>query len=580
MKKFIFRNWHILALAAVIVVAGFLHFWNFNDWVLFRADQSRDAYYAKAAIDDGPIRLRTLGPKFNMAYIEGDKNKRGDTVHLGPYYYYVQYLSAAVFGSQQPWVFAFPDAALFILSIPLFYYFLRHFFSKTVSLSTASLYAFSYFNLLYSRFAWSCNQLFFWQILFALGLYKMTSEEKMKIGKWTVLTAITILALSQIHFVALTIYLIFGAVYLLYYRFRPQNVSLKHWLAVLILTMVFYAPVIASEAKNNWDNSKRLWAALRQEDQAQMSFQKKVKVTFEKTSQFFTFVLTSYDDKEIENIELYGGIFFFISILTAAVVFFKLMKDKTETDSRKKLHFIVFVWSGVSLLIFFKIAGKLDNMRYYIAVSPLALVVFAMWLSLMKKMLGRAGGAIFALSIALILIWFNISATFVFFQSLASGSEPGGELRNPKFESYDELVTFEHMKVAHEYMAGIARKESGRICYRNSNYQYNLGFEYVNDLQAPDLAIGRFGEDEDSLACSYFYIGKKKKGEKDIDGDFLKRFRIIKRKDVGALTVWRMGFKENIRAEIEASGKKEVAEKEEAVDDDPRAFTWAEVFGK
>lgn len=562
------------------MVSLFLHFWNFNDGLLFRADQARDAYYAKDAIDKGLGHLRTLGPKMNMAYIEGDKNKRGDTLHLGPFYYYTQYLSGILFQSREPWVYAFFDVALFIFSIPLFYFFLRQFFSKLISLSASSLYAFSYFNLLYSRFAWSCNQLFFWEILFLLGIYKMFEKSNKNAGMWTVATVFSFLVLSQIHFVAAAIYLIFGVISVIFFRFRLQGITKIHWILIILLVLFFYFPMLASEIKNDWDNSKRFLVALSQDDQGKMSIQKSAKETFSKSSQFFTFAVTTFNDKEIENIEFVGGILFLISTLVTILMFWRSRKKNMEIDRCKSIYFIILVWSTASLLIFFKIAGKLDNTRYYIAVSPLVFVIIAMWMSMIIKYTGKTISVIVLCLITVTLAWFNLSASLIFFQSLKIGSQPNDSMRNPRFEVYDELITYGHMKDAYDYMSQTARNEKGKICYRNSNYQYNLGFEYINEIHSADLSIDRFGEDEDSLNCSYFYIGKRKRGEKDIEEDFLVRFKIVQKKEFGGLVVWKMNIQDDVKKNIESSGKNEPAVKDEPNDDDPRAFTWAEIFSK
>ncbi|GAG00564.1 unnamed protein product, partial [marine sediment metagenome] len=176
----------LIAILAVMILSTALRAYNFSEWLLVRADQARDATIARQAFENGPANLRILGPKVDKVKIEGDVGA-GDTFNLGPFYYYIQYASMVILGSADPSVVALPDLIMSILTIPLFYIFLRQVFSKRISFIVTTLFSFSFILIQYSRFAWNPNQLFFWSILFVLGLYKTAVEKnKSRAGWWLV----------------------------------------------------------------------------------------------------------------------------------------------------------------------------------------------------------------------------------------------------------------------------------------------------------------------------------------------------------------------------------------------------------
>ena len=76
----------------------------------------------------------------------------GTKFNLGPAFYYMEYLSALIFGNNPAGIATF-IVILSILSIPLFYYFFRFFFQRNICLILTFLYAISFYAIKYSKFA-------------------------------------------------------------------------------------------------------------------------------------------------------------------------------------------------------------------------------------------------------------------------------------------------------------------------------------------------------------------------------------------------------------------------------------------
>lgn len=564
-------HWHFYFLAIIVLVSSLIHFWKFDANLLFRADQSRDAYYAKEVFDNGLKSLRLLGPKVDLAYIDGDLNPRGETLHLGPFYYYLQTFFVFIFNNVQPWVIALPDTLMFIFAIPLFYYFNIQFFSKKNSLLITALFAFSFFNLMYSKFNWNPNQLFFWEILLVLSLFKLVNLKDEKKGRWLLFFVLSLLVISQLHFVAFTGFALLSFCFLFFFPF--SKISFKFWLASLLLVLVFNLPMIISEVKNDGDNSKRFLSAITREQKEIKTFSKKVSKTYDKFGEFFAFSLTSFNEKEISFVEKAGGLFFVISIV---FIFFLLLKNKTLVfvENQKIFSWIVLLWAACFFLTFFRIYNKLNNERYFVAISPLVFLILGVWFSLLEKIKIKSLGNFLVVVFTAFLLFFNFQATYSWYAALHGNNQEKETTysRNLKLGPHDELITFGQMSDAFDYIARQAEVQNKKVCLRNSNYQYNLGFEFIRDTNYPDIIFSRFSSTDNYSDCLYFIVGRTLKGEKDIEEEFLVNFKIKDSKRFNALIVWELS------PINESAGKNkgmEIEEKETVL----RAEKWGDLFG-
>ena len=162
----------ILVILGVVVFLAFLiRVWFFSDLLTFKMDQARDVKLVEEAYNGGIGELPLLGPRAAKTYLR-----------LGPVFYYFEYSAMLIFGDK-PWAVAIPDFIFSILTIPLFYYFLRQAFNKKVSLMTTVVFASSFFLTQYGRFAWNPNSIPFWSILLFLSIYKVVIGYRLSIRR-------------------------------------------------------------------------------------------------------------------------------------------------------------------------------------------------------------------------------------------------------------------------------------------------------------------------------------------------------------------------------------------------------------
>jgi len=91
----------------------------------------------------------------------------------------LEIFSAKIFGAD-PWKLAIPDLIFSILTIPLFYFFVRKYFSLNISLLMTFFVSISYFVVRYSRFAFNPNSASFFVLLFLLGVWYLLEADKRK----------------------------------------------------------------------------------------------------------------------------------------------------------------------------------------------------------------------------------------------------------------------------------------------------------------------------------------------------------------------------------------------------------------
>lgn len=564
----------------IVLGAFLLRVYNFEEWLLFRADQARDAYYAKEVFDGGIKQLKLLGPKLDLAYLEGDANPRGYSLCTGPFYYYLQYFFVFLFGSISPWVMALPDFLMFIASIPLFFYLGRQFFNKYIALAITGLYAFSFFNLIFTRFAWNPNQLFFWEILLVLSLVKLIStKDHVKKGRWFVTAFLSLIIISNLHFVALLGFSLMSVFFFLFF-FKKIRFQFKYLFYVLGVLIIFSTPLIVSDIKNDGDNAKRFWTAVTRENEENRSILKKSSITYKKQAEFFTFALTSFNEKEIKQSEYYGAIFlgFSLGLGFLLLIFSNLFKI---TDKEKILLFLISTWFFSFFLVFLSIFHKLGNLRYFITMTPWTFLILGAWFhGFLKIKFKKIVIGVISL-ICLLLVFFNLQASYEWYNGLESGQiEKRSGL---KLDAQSELIGYGHMRKAFSRMIEFAEKDSKQACFYSSNYQYNLGFQYINETEFPDKKTDRFGRSDERLTCKFFIAGLTKRGERDIPKEFFERFEVIDSEKFGALTIWEIDFQDDIRKEIISSQKKEEVisqETEKISSEDRKIEKWQDVFSK
>jgi 4-amino-4-deoxy-L-arabinose transferase-like glycosyltransferase len=189
LKKYQERKWEVILLVAIIATGIFFRVYNFSDWLLFEIDQSYDTLIVSQAAENGIENLPLLGPTAGG----------GRALRLGPAFYYMEYVSALIFGDT-PTGHAMLVLILSILAIPLFYFFIRRYFRLDIAIALTALFSVSAYLILYGRFSWSPNVLPFLILLSFYALLRSVAETEARRDRWFLLATLAITIASQIHF--------------------------------------------------------------------------------------------------------------------------------------------------------------------------------------------------------------------------------------------------------------------------------------------------------------------------------------------------------------------------------------------
>ena len=568
--------------------AFFVRVYNFNDWLMFKADQSRDATIVYQALEKGPGKLPLLGPKMSgRIHIDTDKPDEAHPARLGPLYYYQQYFITRLIGRTDPWVYALGDLILSSLAILLFYYFSRLYFTKDISLVITILFAFSFYVIQYARFAWNPNQLLFWELLLMIGVYKSISAGTKKQRSWWFLISIVVYGIiSQIHIVAAFGFLPVMIIFWLWHRPEVYKIILP---VGLLIVFLLYTPVLLSEKYNDWDNSKRLVATLLEEKKTRSPW-KKIEKLSGRYGEFSAIALSSVHDREVKAVEGWGKLFYFGTLFVLifswqrekVISLFKRLHQKNEKflkkiitrqkeksgiylqkiiDGNKKLSEIItqliprrhlfvdllLIWAGVYLIIFYKLVEDLNRARYFLVVVPLIFLFLGFWLSFVKKIFSKRTSQTIVFLLVIFLLTMNTTALSFWHTSLLGYAKNKKHFRDPKMHYHRGFITLQTMRNSLDYMIKKADEKNMPICYTNADYQYNKGMEYLQKVYYPNKAIVKFSDNKIYNDCIYFLTARLKNGEREIPEKIMNKFSIVEVQQIGAWNVWQLTPKEGVK---------------------------------
>ena len=239
----------IWVLFAIIVIGIFMRTYNFHNWLDFGSDQVNDATRVGAVIES-----KAPWPSYGPDMGNSGKGGRQNRFLLGPMYYDFEIISAKIFGNN-PVSMAYPDLLFGILSLPLFYYFLRRIFDINLSLALTGLYSISFYALTFSHSAWNVNSIPFFSLLFLLSLYEFIVAKEITHWGWIVTLGVALGVSFQLHAILLVLFpatLFFACI--LYMRKNPK--IWKKLGVVIIIMIILNTGQIIGEQQRNFKNSK------------------------------------------------------------------------------------------------------------------------------------------------------------------------------------------------------------------------------------------------------------------------------------------------------------------------------------
>ncbi len=259
------NKWAVITLVLIVCVGGFFRSYNLDSWMHYELDQARDFRVISAAYEKGIGELPLQGPKAaGNVFIDSDGDGVSEdktTLRLGPLFYYIEYLSAVIFGAT-PGESVMLITLLSIATIPLFYFFAREFFQSRLALALTALLATSLYFVVYSRFGWNPNLIPFFSLASAYCLLQtsQTKLAKSDRGRWLVGASASFAFLSNMHFLAFTVFPVICVAYLLWTR---PAVPWKYWILAVVTFCVLNTPLVINDIKTGGENYKAFIASVR-----------------------------------------------------------------------------------------------------------------------------------------------------------------------------------------------------------------------------------------------------------------------------------------------------------------------------
>lgn len=521
-------SWKAWLFFVVIFLAVFLRVYNFSDWLFLKGDQVRDAIMIERSFSGGSGELPLLGPKAG-----------GTKLHLGPIFYYFQYVSATIFRSIAPPVLAFPNLLFSILTIPLFYFFSRKFFSRDDSMLICGLFSLCYLAIEYSRFAWNPNSIPFFNLLFIYSLFNIFSKKEKGKYRWFISAAVSYSVSSQLHFSSFLALPIITLIFSIINRKKiKEYITWNNLLVFITIIVIFYIPVIISDIVTGGYNGHQFLSSIGNKSSGH-SILKNIQKDFYYFGRNFFRILTGYFGSD--RLYYYIGEIFMLASLAVSAVLFRKEKD----NSKKQFIIIILSTLTAYFILYIPLATSIDKPRFFL---PIIIIPF-IFMGFIKQYLFSKNFIIFKI------IFFGIVAMVFFgnaFGTLAWLSElKKSEIQavNPKdtviLKTKKDPVwwTWSHFQKSADFIQ--ADCKGNEIIYAMA--------KNVRDLSKPvQLALAERGERRpisslkiknitSTQNCYYYFL---RTGDKP-NSTVLEYFNDANKKEIGSMTILKLTTKEN-----------------------------------
>lgn len=553
LEKFLQKKYVVPAIILAIMIGAFaVRFYNYHDWLYFKMDQARDAFTISSAVDKGPGNLPLLGAR------AGATKVTYGFLHLGPIFYYFEYLSGVIFHSTSPDVFAYPDLFFGVMVLPLLYVFSRLYFKRYASLLVILMYAFSFIIIEYSRFAWNPNSLPFFTILSFLALIKMLNakDDKWRLI-WTALWSLGLTVGSQLHFVGFFCLIGISGLMIIYHfaLWQKKNLAaifkkeiLKRVLAAaaaaLFVFLVLYTPVIISDSRNNWDNSKDFVEALSSK-QAKKPLLAKFQLSIEQQVENYTIIATGYIYPKSMTPAKSLPILFTLAVMLGGIYLAakKLIRKKLEDPLKKDFLMLILLWVGVFFVLCIPLAYSIRP-RFFIFTfaAPFLLLAFVFeWLEERKPQFYPFVIAV----LALIVLGGNASGTHAWFQEQSLSQTKHLKVKRTLILKVKDGVTLGQLQRAADYI--YAQRHGGNDVYFYVKPEHQRPLNYLLDQKKDKEfyyhdSINFNGDPH----AQFFAVVPSDYTESDVLGKVKKPFILVSKEKFGQIAVWELAFPERV----------------------------------
>jgi hypothetical protein len=552
-KKFIF-----FILSAIFLAGIFLRAYQHENWLVFQLDQARDIRIVSEALDDFE-NLPLLGPR-------AGGTGAGQSLHLGPVFYYFQYIAGFLFGPSVN-VMAWPDLTFSVLLIPLFYYFSRKYFSIWISVFLTLISSLSLFLISYGRFAWNPNSIPFFILLMLIGLINGVNQKNKKI-RWFLLAGFSMAILMQLHFVT---FFIAPIVFIVFLAMNYKSLDFKIILIIIFSFLVINLPIFISEYQNKGENTKGLFREIfsrtgASSDESEIG--EKIFESVQKISFYNWITISSNQNLDTADLKNEKGKIsikcsdkcskYLINSLLAVILFLTtfgllvLNWRKEKKIERKNFLLLNIILITTTILILTPII-KNEYPRFFLVESISALVLLGILIDSIGKFFNKKSknkkilGMVIVFILMIILIYENISNISNYFKERNALSNLEFIPNKPRdlISQGGEKVTLSQIRQIVEYIENDSKKRGfDSIVFAADNY-YAKSIAFVFERES-EISVTKFYKlsnfDPPFIYDNVYYI-KRTDSDSPLDQEITEKYQTIFSKEMGSLVVYKLSAK-------------------------------------
>ncbi len=349
MMKFLLKEWKTIFFLVLVAGAIFVRAVHYEDWMIIKSDQIRDAMISLRVLDEGFGAFPLLGPR------------AGETsLRLGPLFYSFQSASALLFGSASPGILALPTLLFSILSIPLFFLVARRLFDRDWSMMLTIAFSYGFLAIEYARFSWNPNSTPFFSLLFLYAFLRLIAEESSRTYRWYALLGLAYGIVSQLHFTVLAALPLFVVIFSVFRFHRVRAVWSFRGIGVFLgVVFLLYLPVFASDFLSGGKNVGEFFEAVHAKESGN-SLIENVRTVSKNFGEYFFRIATGYfgGSKPFQ----YGGLL----IISLGVLLSGWLFRNERDESRRDMFLALPAWILTFFVLFLPLATTVDKPRFFL----------------------------------------------------------------------------------------------------------------------------------------------------------------------------------------------------------------------
>ena len=522
----------VVLLSLILTLGIFFRSYHFSDWLHFEIDQSYDTLLVSPAVENGPGNLPLLGPTAGG----------GRSLRLGPAFYYMEFLSASIFGNTPAGHAAFV-LLLSILSLPLFFLLIKRYFSSEISILLLSLYASSLYLILYSRFSWSPNVLPMLLILSFYFLLRSVGKGEKGQDMWFLLAVFSIAIITQIHFNA---FFIIPATTILFLAVKRPRYKARTWALALGIFLAVYSPVIISDIQMHGQNLGYFIEKINGDSLEKSNFPEKLMQIVHYHASDYFLIVSGLDYVNGSKLKGYGfqsrsafpwrvsAIILLIGEILILVR--KFLREPAGT--RKDFLLLMTIWFFISFAYYFSVIKSGLNIypRFFLLMAPLPIILLGLLLEWLLQ-LRRLDLRILTYGIFMALLCSNLVGLKKYYSQLANTQTSPLSIETEDVFPNTARSTLSQQKNIARYIA-TSSSATGYPTYLTTIHEFESILWY--HLKNMGVAFHQNIGDGPLYAQANYYLVTFPK--KNLD-EYLERFDIQEKQSFGSLIAYKLSPK-------------------------------------